>query len=241
MKFMIVGKTGCFLRELGQELSSLGLSVKWYPESVDVKNTDVVFIQPEKIRDTADADPESCFCITYLTADNEARSKNSIYEGIGGSMFRRVAKKERSAFAELENWIESKEKTGFYPQNITTFICLNPLKLDVQQLAVTMARHIKKYRKCLDVIKKCVKAGTIQSITPGKVLITSADGKHDEIPYERFTEQILGSVEGRASLFDAYLETEMKVRFKNIRSGKNRQVEEYGLENNFFRQMSLTL
>ena len=60
MKFMIVGKTGCFLRDLAQELDSLGISVKWHPDAAEVKDFDVVFIIPEKIREAAETDSGRC-------------------------------------------------------------------------------------------------------------------------------------------------------------------------------------
>ena len=241
MKFMIVGKTGCFLRDLAQELDSLGISVKWHPDAAEVKDFDVIFIIPEKIREAAETDSGSSFCIIYLTAGNEERSETSCFEGVGGSMFHRVAKKEKSAFADLENWIDSEDKAGYFPQNVTASILLNPLQLDKSLFALTMARHIKRHRKCMDIIRKCIESGTIRSDTTGKVLVASAAGVYEEIPQEEFAEQLLSSINGKASLLDAYLETEIKIRTKAGRSGKTRQLDEAGMENELFQQMSLVL
>lgn len=210
MKIIVIGKTGCRCRNLIPELEKEKIKAMNYGNSTLIEDADVIFAKPNDIEGIARLYPGISFCVAYLSSSVDERRRNALEDGFRPREYARVEKSEEKLFSILERWVDDPDLSGIYPHNVTAAIHFRLEHTGYAEIAETLCRHIQRRKRCERIVRKCVTAGSIDSCKPGtaSVYTEGNDGSMQEssIPIESYVDISMATVEGMASLMDAYLD-----------------------------------
>lgn len=210
MKIIVIGKTGCRCRNLIPELEKEKIDAVTYGRYTPIEDADVIFAKLDDIEGIARMYPGISFCVAYLSCSGEERRRKALEDGLRPREYERIEKSEDKQFSILERWVDDPDLSGIYPQNVTAAIHFRLEDTGYSEIAEILSRQIQRRKRCEQIVQKCVTAGSIDSCKPGtaSVYTEGSDGsmRQSDIPIDSYVDISMATVEGMASLMDAYLD-----------------------------------